>query len=423
MTQALGPRRGRWPLRDLPVVLWLLAVVVVSLLHALVPAPRWLVIHLLLLGAVSNAIMVWSRHFADALLHTAPRDGARRLQSVRLLLLNSGVIGVLTGVLSGLWPVTALGATAVAAAAAWHGVALVQLTRRALPSRFGATVRYYVAAACFLPVGAALGTTLARGVPGRLHEQVTVAHATANVLGWMGLTVVGTLVTLWPTMLRTRIAAGSERAARRALPILVLAILVAVGGALIGLRALVALGIVGYLTGLGLVARPFVAAARSKAPSSYPTWSVLAGLVWLLGCLSSLAVGIGTASSWAVAGDRLGSVAPFLAAGFGAQLLLGALSYLLPMALAGGPAPVRAANAVMDRGGALRIVLVNAGLLVCALPVPGVVRATCSALVLGGLTSFLPLLFLAIRASRQAKRVPVSTQRGPPRPPTPSPSP
>ena len=84
-------------------------------------------------------------------------------------------------------------------------------------------------------------------------------------------------------------------------------------------------------------------------------------------------------------------------------MLLGALSYLVPVALGGGAVPVRAANAVLDRGGAFRIVVVNAGLLVCVLPVPSIVRVLCSVLVLAGLAAFVPLLVLAIRAARVAR--------------------
>jgi nitrite reductase (NO-forming) len=214
---------------------------------------------------------------------------------------------------------------------------------------------------------------------------------------------VGTLVTLWPTMLRTRIAAGSERAAHRAFPVLVVAILVTAGGALAGQQLVTSLGIVGYLAGLAMVAEPFVSAARGKPPASYPTWSILAGLMWWVGAMVVLAIGVAIAPSWDAVGVQVGWLATFLAAGFGAQVLLGALSYLVPMALGGGPAPVRAANAVLDKGGALRVVVVNAALLVCALPVPGIVRVLCSVLVLGGLAAFIPLLFLAIRASRVAK--------------------
>ena len=93
---------------------------------------------------------------------------------------------------------------------AWHrALATAGYIGLSLPSRFGATVRYYITAAALLPVGATLGTILARGLADPLHGQVRLAHASVNVLGWMGLTVLGTLVTLWPTMLRTRIAPGA----------------------------------------------------------------------------------------------------------------------------------------------------------------------------------------------------------------------
>ena len=52
MTRARGFR----PLRDLPALLWLLATVVVAFVHPFVPAPRWLMVHLLLLGAVTNGV-------------------------------------------------------------------------------------------------------------------------------------------------------------------------------------------------------------------------------------------------------------------------------------------------------------------------------------------------------------------------------
>ncbi len=409
--------RGFWPLRDLPVLLWLVATAVVAFVHPFVPAARWLMIHLLLLGAASHAILVWSRHFADALLHTRPRPGDRRVQSVRLLILNVGVVLVVGGVVRDAWPLTLLGAGAVVAAVGWHGVALVLQMRRSLPSRFGATVRYYVAAAALLPLGATVGTLLARGLGDPLHDQAKVAHVALNVLGWMGLTVVGTLVTLWPTMLRTRMAEGAERAARRALPVLTTAVLATAGGALGGLRAVVAVGLISYLAGLALVAVPFVRAAAGRRPSSYPTWSVLAGLVWLVAVIATLAVGVATAASWEQVHDRTSWLTPFLAAGFGAQVLLGALSYLVPMALGGGPAAVRAGNSVLDRGGALRIVLVNGGLAISVFPVPSTVRVLSTILVLGGLAAFVPLLVLAIKASRHAKNAgPETVGRSVPRP-------
>lgn len=398
-----GSRRGFSPLRDLPVVCWLALTGVAALVHPALPAPRWLLIHLLLLGAVSHAILVWSRHFADALLHTAPRPGEQRAQSARLLLLNGGAALVVCGVAGGAWPLVVPGASAVAAAVIWHGAALVARMRRALPSRFGVTVRYYVAAAAFLPVGATLGTVLARNLADPWDARLRLAHAAVNLLGWMGLTIVGTLVTLWPTMLRTRIADGSERAARRALPILAASVLVLATAAALGVREVVVLGLGGYLGGLAVMGVPLVRTALAKPPASYATWSVAAALLWLVGCLLALAVALATASSWADAETRVAWFTPFLAAGCGAQILLGALSYLVPTAMGGGPTPTRRAAAVLDKGAAFRVSVVNGGLLVAVLPVPGLVRVPATVLVLGGLAAFLPLLFLAIRASRRAR--------------------
>lgn len=402
--------RGFWPLRDLPVLLWLAATVVVAVVHPFVPAPRWLLIHLLLLGAVSHAILVWSRYFTDALLHSADED--RRGQNRRLLLLNGGVVLVVAGVPSEVWPLTLLGAIAVGTAVLWHGSTILRQLRAALPARFAPSVRYYVAAACFLPVGAGLGTALARDFGDPWHTRLVVAHAAVNLLGWVGLTVVGTLVTLWPTMLRTRIAAGAERASAQALPVLVFSVLLAAAGASAGLRPVAALGIAGYVTGLLLTAPAFVDALRRKPPTTFPAWSVLAGLTWLLGILVTLGIGIGAASSWQSVDESFGWMTPFLAAGFGAQVLLGALSYLIPVALGGGPSPVRAANTVLDRGAPLRLVVANTGLLLCALPVPSAVRVLASILVLVALASTLPLLLLAVRASHRAKANPAPAAAG-----------
>src|SRR6185437_13378127 len=123
----------------------------------------------------------------------------------RLIMLNGGGLLVVIGVPSRVWALTLAGACLVATAVAWHGASLVGRLRRSLPSRFRPLVRYYVAAAACLPVGAGLGASLAHGLGDPLHDRGAVAHVAVNVLGWMGLTVVGTLVTLWPTMLRTRI--------------------------------------------------------------------------------------------------------------------------------------------------------------------------------------------------------------------------
>jgi nitrite reductase (NO-forming) len=398
----LGARKGFAPVRDLPAVLWLLAVVVVALVHREVPAPRWLLFHLLLLGAVTHSILVWSQHFADALLHSAPTRTAYRCRSARLLLCNGGTVLVVAGVVAGRWQLAAVGAAAVALAVGWHAVSLFVGLRRALGSRFACTVRYYVASAALLPLGALFGVLMVRGLPGDWHERVLVAHVAVNVLGWMGITVLGTLVTLWPTMLRTRIAEGAEQRARRALPVLLAGILLVVAGCMGGMRPLAGIGFLVYAAAVGLLAGPFVRVARSKPPMHFPTWSVAAAMVWLTGLVTALGVGTLVASSWMDAHMLAESLTPGLAAGFGAQVLLGALSYLIPVVAGGGPSGARAANVELDRGGALRVGVTNAGVLVFLLPSPSMVRVVVSAFVLAALASFLPLMFRAVSAARRA---------------------
>lgn len=395
--------RGFSAVRDLPALLWLLAVVAVALTHQWVPAPRWLLIHLLLLGAATHSIMVWSQHFADALLHSEQTEARSRRRVRRLAVLNLGVLAVLSGVVADRWQVTAIGATAVAGAVGWHACDLVVQLRASLGARFATTVRYYVASASLLPVGALLGVLMARGGSDAAHARMMTAHVQLNVLGWIGLTVLGTLITLWPTMLRTRMAEGAEQAGRRALPVLYGALTTAVAATLASLPLLAALALLGYAAGIVLLARPFVVVARKKPPLHFATWSVLGGVTWLSALMVVLAGMLATAPDWLVAHERVSTLTPAFAAGFVAQVLLGALSYLVPVNVGRSPAGVRAANEVFDRGAATRVVATNVGLLVYLLPVPSAVRVSVSTVVLVSLASFLPLMFLALRAGRRAR--------------------
>ncbi|MCC6498548.1 MAG: multicopper oxidase domain-containing protein [Propionibacteriaceae bacterium] len=396
--------RGTSPLRDLPLVGWLVAAVGVAIAHRWLPDAAWLLLHLVLLGAVSHAIMVWSFHFAQTLLRfpTAERD--LRSQSIRLGLLAAGAATVLVGVPTTWWPVTVAGATLVAIAVAWHGRTLWRMLRRALPARFRVSVHYYLGAAAALLFGIGLGVTLAWGWDDRWHARLLVAHALANLLGWVGLTVAGTLLTLWPTMLRTRMDTRAELWTRRALPLFGAAITTCVAGALLGFTWLAALGLVGYLAAFALLGRGLWEPARVRPPHDFSTVSVAVSLLWLfvgLGWAGWLLVG---ATDWAAVKVGFGGPAAALAAGFGLQVLTGALSYLLPSVLGGGPAAVRAAQAWFNRLPGFRLVAINGGLLLWLSPTPSWVRVTGSVLALAAAAAFLPLMAGGLRASMRSRR-------------------
>ncbi|GIE54269.1 hypothetical protein Ani05nite_78030 [Amorphoplanes nipponensis] len=400
MTATVEGRTGRasWHRRAglLPLA-YLAALVVVAMIHPMLPAWRWLAIHLLLLGAVTNAILVWSAHFTVAVLR-CPAPASRRGEALRLAGLNLGVAGVLTAGVTDRPAPGLAGAALVFAAVGAHLAWLAGRLRAALPARFTVTVHYYLAAAVALLTGIPVGAWML-AADNDSRPRLLLFHAHVNLLGWVTLTVLGTLLTLWPTVLRTRMADGAVLAARRALPL-------AVGGiALTGLAVLAwwpplaAGGLALVAAAVTVTALPAAQAARHRPPASFPGWSIAAGGGWLLVALAVDAWCLLSADGPATAADRFGAVLVPLLAGFVAQTLLGALAYLLPMALGGGPAAVRDRTERLDRHGAQRVAMTNAALAVFVLPAPPYVRITTSLLVLAALLQFLvPALRILLAA-------------------------
>lgn len=402
---APAPRRPRARrLRDRVALGWLAAAVVIAIVHRWVPSATWLMIHLVLLGALTHSAMVWSEHFAHTLLHTVPDEAGRRRQDVRIGLLGVGALMVFLGVPLDVWPLVVLGATAVSAAVIWHGAHLVGALRAALPSRFRIVTRTYIAASCCLPVGVGFGAALAFGLPEEWHGRLLIAHLGANLLGWIGLTVTGTLVTFWPTMLRTRMDERAETLARQALPLQLVGLSVLIAGALVGWSPLALAGLLGYVAGLIWWGRALIRPLRAHGLREFAPASVLAALLWAGIGLAWVGWLLATTGSWAGVADALPTVGGVFAVGFAAQLLSGALSYLIPSVMGGGPSVVRAGAAWFDRFAGVRLIVINAGLLLFLMPVASWVKVTTSLVVLVALAAFLPLLLGGAKASARARR-------------------
>ncbi|MFF0377763.1 hypothetical protein [Actinoplanes missouriensis] len=392
--------RARWHRRAALVPLaYLAGLVIVALAHPWLPAWRWLAMHLLLLGAVTNAVLVWSAHFTSAILRL-PAPAHRRADVAQLAVHNAGVVAVLAaGVTDRPWLGVA-GAVAVFAAVLSQLIWLARRLRRAVPSRFAVTVRYYLAAATALLTGIPAGAWMLV-VDDDTRPRLLLFHAHVNLLGWVTLTVLGTLLTFWPTVLRTRIADGAVAASRTALPAAVTGLVVLAAGLLAWWPVLAAGGLLLFTVAAGLTAVPAWRAGRAKPPASFAAWSIAAAGGWLFAALLLDARILLTANSSAQAADRFSTtLTPFLA-GFVAQVLLGSLAYLLPMALGGGPSAVRHRTAILDRHAAQRVSMSNVALAVFLLPVGPYVRITTSLLVLAALVQFLGAAARVLHTARR----------------------
>ena len=402
-------RRGRRS-SDYIVPVWLGLAAMVALAHPGIPGAPWLMVHLVVLGALTHSALVWSEHFAQALLRTPGPDAAALRNR---WVLAGGASLVLLGLPVGWWWVALAGATVVSGSVLWHAFRLVRDVRRALPGRFRATLHYYVAAACCLPVGATFGITLGRGLDETWHARFLVAHTMTMLLGWVGLTVLGTLVTFWPTVLRARMDDRAERLARQALPALLVALTIVDAGALAGLLGVAALGVAAYAGGFVWACRALVAPLRRRPPKEFCSASIGAAVVWFgIALVSTTALLLARPDARGLIAAYPNLVAVWVV-GFALQLLLGALSYLLPSVLGGGPSVVRAGNAWFDRWAGFRLAVVNLGLPVWVAPVPSWVRVTVSIVVLAGLIAFLPLMMRGLRASvAERKRIALGGRPG-----------
>jgi nitrite reductase (NO-forming) len=378
------------------VLAYLAAGGVTLLLGGRVAGGGWLALHLVLLGAATNAIVVWSEHFAAALLRARPVS--ERVATGRALALNLGILGVLGGVHTGRTGLAAAGGCLAGVVVLGHALGLATRVGRALPGRLAGTVWFYVAAAAALLAGMGLGLWLAGGVAtsADAYRALRLAHVHLNVLGWVGLAVVGTQFTLWPTVLRARMVPGVERAVRWSLPTLAGGLAVAAAG-LAGQRRVVALaGLAAYGAGLGVALVPFLRTARQRPPHTAASWMLGAGMAWLVVAVVGDLVALAASPRVVDLDGRLSRLVPVVVSGFALQTLTGALTYLLPVVFGRGAWGNRRLTAILELGWPLRVAAVNLGVLGL---VAGVRPAAGWWLAGLGLGSFVPLAVVALAAS------------------------
>ena len=336
------------------------------------PQPLWTMIHLVTLGVLSNGIFQWSWFFARSLARLSADDPrARRHNTIRVLIFNAFFALLFVSMWLGWMVGTVIAATGIAAVAAWHGAEMLSVLRERLASRFVVVVRYYVCSASFFVLAALLAsfvsaTMFSPSIPEALvamRDRLTFAHALSGVGGWLGLSIGGTAITLGPTILRTRMSPDAVSWGIKVLPPWCVSLLIAVCGALLGVMPLVGAGILGAAAcGIMGILIPYARVLAAKKPQEYSAWSFLIGLGWI--ALGILFLGITALFVSTPSEIRALTMMwlPIIGAGGFAQLFVGALSYLMPVVIGGGPSVVRIGIAILDWQFALRVALRNGAL-------------------------------------------------------------
>jgi nitrite reductase (NO-forming) len=284
----------------------------------------------------------------------------------------------------------------VMAVVAAHAYNLFRLSKRALQNRFAGTVRFYLAGAACLVIGIVFGALSAFQKDGSTsRDSLHAAHLHANLFGWIALTVLGTFFTLWPTILRTKMVDGVMKVARRSLPLLLIGTCTAAIALAVNQRFLAIVGMLLYATGIALVSLPFIRTWRQKAPYDLPTFAIAFCATWLVAGVVSDIVGLTLISPLRDYVHWLDRFIPAFLIGFVAQLLLGALTFLVPVILGGGPASVRKHIERLTVIWRTRLAIFNLGALFAI--VGGAMAAVGYALLAISLALFVGLVLVTVR--------------------------
>ena len=344
---------------NLSARLWATAAVLAVPLAARTGLGWWLPLHLALLGAATQAVVGGQLMFTATL--GLARGPSRTSALAQLSLLNAGAALVVAGRWAGHRLTFVTGATVVVLTVTWVAWQVDGMSRRSVNKRFAITGTFYRLAAVSIVAGATIGAALGAGAfddPMSYLGHRTL-HFAFNVLGWTGLTIVGTAITLLPTILHVR---APELGKVRSTPWLMFGGLVVMStGISFELQWLAAAGMAGYTGGLvmfGTYARRIlVTPRRRKVPTA--ALHLIAALVWAFVTAAALIV---TSASGEQQASRDFIVAGG-AVGFVFQALLGAWSFLLPSTRPPIPDRRRRELVAMELGGRAQVAAYNLGAL------------------------------------------------------------
>jgi nitrite reductase (NO-forming) len=386
--------------------------IVLALVAGVLPLGRlhgWVAIHLALAGATTVAIGTFMPHFGVTLAGTRAEPPLMRLAGVLSLAtgmaavaLGRPLVGDTLAAAGGLLVLVGLGITA------WNTYAPM---RSGLSRRHPIVQLTYGVALADLVVGASLAILfLFAWAPVLAHwAALKPAHAWLNVFGFVSLTIAGTLIYLYPTMLGTRIRPHLTMVVAVS-GLLVGPPIVAVGSATSVDVVAVSGGVLAFAGAIGLLGYGVEVRSRRGRWANDLAWHrltaghALGGMTWFAVTVGTALVGL-VRDGAAVPGWTIGAMAVPLIGGWALQELVGAWGHLLPAVGPGDMAAKARQRDVLSRFGTLRVAAWNAGvaLLWAGLGVGIWPLIAMGALLLGGaLVTALALLAVALRAGRRA---------------------
>lgn len=337
------------------------------------PSTAWLPLHLALAGGASTAIAGVMPFFVAALSAGRPAPARLRLAAVVMVAVGAALVvthGIAPGLVIGL-PVSAVGGIVFLGGIVATAASVRRSGRGGLMARRPIVTAGYLLALGNVGVGATLGTLVVAGWTPVLLDLVRVraAHAWTNLIGFVSLVILSTLLHFLPTVLGTRIV--PRRSATVAVLGVALGSPLVVAGDLTGVGAIAGGGAALTLVGIaGLLAEARAVRAARGRWTTDAGWHTLASGGLLAG-VGWFAVGAGTASALVLArslglvGEDLAwrsqYVAGPLAIGWVVQVLLASWTHLLPSIGPGGPVEHAAQRVVLGRAARPRLVALNLG--------------------------------------------------------------
>jgi nitrite reductase (NO-forming) len=365
----------------------------------------WLPLHLALAGGASTAIAGVMPFFVAALTAGHPADARLRWAAVALVAAGAGLVA-LRGVVPAWTSAPVIGGAVYLAGIGVTALALRGAGRAGLMVRRPIVTHAYTLALGNVAIGAGLGTLMVAGWLPVLERWALLrpAHAWTNLVGFVSLTVVGTLLHFLPTVLGTRIVPR---------PSAVVAVLglamgspVVVAGLLLASSPVVGGGAVLTLAGTGALAIEAALVARARGSwTTDPGWhrltgvGLLAGVAWFVvgsGMAAVRLIAVGAApDAWSTA-----LVGTPLVLGWVVQVLVASWSHLLPAIGPGGPLGHAARRVVLGRLATQRLVALNVGTALVAVGWPagiGSLVAAGAALASAAVLASVMLAIIALR--------------------------